>query len=232
MKNIIRNGGVLVIVWLLLAGCQAKHISTTEQTVRYEQNYELTGSEKDELINPLNPALFTTVDRSNPEAEAVSVPVVPKTGEEMKLKTGRYMIAGYPTGTIYVFDAEGKEILREIVGDYAGAGSLTVSVEGSYTVRADGGYDSVEVFLSPTSLNTELTAGVWEVGTDIKAGTYTISLDQGYGYLQILEKEKDAILYELVGGTIGRTESTVQLKEGQWLRVTDASFITFRPTDT
>ncbi|REB06119.1 hypothetical protein DVB69_14405 [Sporosarcina sp. BI001-red] len=232
MKNIMRNGRAIVFVFLLLVGCQAKHIPTTEQAVRYEQNYELLGDEKDELIKLVNPALFTTVDRSNPQAEAVSVPVVPKTGEELKLKTGRYMITGYPTGNIYVFDAQGKEILREIVGDYAGAGSLTVSIDESYTVRADGGYDSVEVFLSPTSLNTELSAGVWEVGTDIKAGKYTISVDQGYGILQILEKEKDAILYELVGGTIGRTESTVQLKEGQWLRVTDASFITFHPSDT
>lgn len=232
MKNIIHNGGVLVVVWILLSGCQAKQIPTTDQTVLYKQNYELTGKEKDELIKPVNPAIFTSVDRNNPEAEAVSVPVVPKTGEELKLKTGRYMITGYPTGNISIFDSKGEQILREIVGDYAGATSLTVSVEESYTVRADGGYDSINIFTTPTSLKTDLTTGIWEVGTDIKAGTYTISLDQGYGYLQILEKEKDSILYELIGGTIGRTESIVTLKEGQWLRVTDASLITFSPTDT
>ncbi|MCM3759126.1 hypothetical protein M3197_16950 [Sporosarcina aquimarina] len=232
MKNIIHNGGVLVFVCLLLSGCQAKQIPTSDQIFLYEQNFELTGDEKDELIKPVNPAIFTSVDRNNPEAEAVSVPVVPKTGEDLKLKTGRYMITGYPTGNISIFDSEGEQILREIVGDYAGATSLTVSVEESYTVRADGGYDSINIFTAPTSLNTDLSAGIWEVGTDIKAGTYTISLDQGYGYLQILEKEKDSILYELIGGTIGRTESIVKLKKGQWLRVTDTSLITFLPKDS
>ncbi|MGG0642422.1 hypothetical protein ABE021_00570 [Sporosarcina gallistercoris] len=229
MKNIFRNGGMMLFVCVLVAGCQAKQTPATEQTVRYEQNSEVTGDEKEELIKSVNPAIFTTVDRNNREAQAVSVPVVPKSGKVLKLKTGRYMISGYPTGNISIFDSEGELILREIVGDYAGARSLTVSVEESYTIQADGGYDSVEVVLSPTSLLTELTAGVWEVGTDIQAGTYTISLDHGYGYLQILEKEKDTILYELIGGTIGRTESTVKLKMGQWLRVTDASLITFRP---
>lgn len=232
MKNTIRNGSVIVFAGLFLASCQAKQIPITEQVVRYEQNYELTGAEKDALIKPVNPAIFTTVDRNNTEVEDVSVSVVPKSGEELKLKTGRYMITGYPTGNIYVFDSDGKQILREIVGDYAGARSLTVSVEESYTVRADGGFDSLEISPSPTSLKTDLTAGLWEVGTDIKAGTYTISLDQGYGYLQILEKEEDPILYELIGGTVGHTESIVQLKEGQRLRVTDTSLITFRPTDS
>lgn len=232
MKSIIRNGSIFAFAWMLLGGCQAKTIPATEENVRYEQNYELTGEEKKELIGTVNPAIFTIVDRGNPEAEAVSIPVVPKAGEEIHLKTGRYMITGYPTGNIYVFDAEGKQIVREIVGDYAGAGSLTVSVEETYTIRADGGYDSIEIYPSPTTLNTDLTAGLWEVGKDIKAGQYKISLDQGYGYLQILEKGNDPILYELIGGTIGRTESLLELKEGQWLRVTDTSLITFRPTDT
>ncbi|MBD7908815.1 hypothetical protein [Sporosarcina gallistercoris] len=229
MKNIFRNRGMMLFVCLLVAGCQAKQIPITDQTVRYEQNSELTGDEKDELIKQVNPSIFTTVDRNNREAQAISVPVVPKSGKDLKLKTGRYMITGYPTGNISVLDSKGELILREIVGDYAGARSLTVSVEESYTIRVDGGYDSVEIILSPTSLITELTAGVWEVGTDIPAGTYTISLDHGYGYLQILEKEKNTILYELIGGTMGRTESTVKLKMGQWLRVTDTSLITFRP---
>ncbi|GKV70613.1 hypothetical protein NCCP2716_31110 [Sporosarcina sp. NCCP-2716] len=229
MKNIIRNAFLLLVLLLCAAGCQQKGIPSTESVVRYSQGYELTGREKEKLVGPVHPGLFAAADRNNPGAGQVSIPVVPKTGESIELPAGRYMITGYPTGNIYVLDAEGKTVLREIVGDYAGAHSLTVSIEESYTIRADGGFDSVEVTPAATSLQNVLTAGIWEVGTDIAPGRYTISLDETYGYLQVLEEGKEPLLYELVGGTAGRTEGSVELKEGQWLRVTETGAITFTP---
>ncbi|WHT47853.1 hypothetical protein QNH10_17450 [Sporosarcina thermotolerans] len=47
---------------------------------------------------------------------------------------------------------------------------------------------------------TELTAGIWEVGLDIEAGEYIVSMDYGLGYLEIHEKDKEPILYEIIGG--------------------------------
>ncbi|WJY26698.1 hypothetical protein [Sporosarcina trichiuri] len=230
MKTTMRNV-LLVLLISLSAGCQTKSVPSSESVVRYAENQEITGKEKQELIGSVHPGLFTEVDRANSEARETAVPVVPKTGETITLPPGRYMIAGNPTGNIYVLDKDGKQILREIVGDYAGAHTLTVSVDESMTVRADGGYDSVSVFPAETEPRNTLSAGVWKVGTDIDPGVYTISTDELYGYLQILERGKDPILYELIGGTSGKTESRVELREGQWLRVTKTSTVVFNPAD-
>lgn len=230
MKTTIHK--VLAVLLIgLAAGCQANSVPSSEYVARYAENQEITGKEKQELIGSVHPGLFTEVDRANSEARETAVPVVPKTGETITLPPGRYMIAGNPTGNIYLLDKDGKQVLREIVGDYAGAHTLTVSVDESMTVRADGGYDSVSVFLAETELRNALSAGVWKVGTDIAPGVYTISTDEIYGYLQILEKGRDPVLHELIGGTAGKTESRVELKEGQWLRVTKTSTVVFNPAD-
>ncbi len=232
MKNTTRNSLLLLMATLLgVAGCQSKEIPSTESAVRYSQNFELTGREKEELIGPLHPGLFAAVDRNNPDAEQVSIPVVPKSGESIDLPAGRYRVTGYPTGNIELLDAEGKPILREIVGDYAGAHSLTLSVGESFSIRADGGYDSVDISPVAPSMENVLTAGVWEVGTDIAPGRYTISQDGVYGYLQLFDEGKDPLLFELIGGTTGRTEGQIELKKGQWLRVTQTDSIVFTPAE-
>lgn len=213
----------------LLASCNPLQQAESEKTNKYIQNFEITGMEKEEIIGDINPAIYTRGNRSNEGAKAVSIPIVPKDGKEVQLLTGRYVVTGYPVGNIFVHDKQGELILSEIVGDYAGSSSLTIDIDSSYTIRADGGYDSVEITPVPTVLNDVLTAGVWEVGTDIAAGTYEITIGYGYGYLHILEQGKDSILYELIGGTLGKSISQIDLKDGQILRVTETSAIEFKP---
>ena len=104
MKNIMQKwfkliGGKMGLSFLIascllmLSGCHPLQQSESDKIDPYEKNFEIVGSEKDELIGKVNPAIFTTVDRSNKEAEQVESDV---------LYEGRSQ--GHPsTGTIFDF---------------------------------------------------------------------------------------------------------------------------------
>ncbi|MEK5037781.1 hypothetical protein [Sporosarcina sp. FSL K6-3457] len=224
---------LFVIALFVIAGCEhgAFQDSPSEKVLRYGENFEIIGSEKDHRIGQVNPALFTTSDRSNALAKEVQLPVVPQEGKELKLPSGRYSITGSPTGNVFILDGNGELLLREIVGSYAGVNTLTVDIDEAYTIRVDGGYDSVSILPVATQLSTELTAGIWEVGLDIEAGSYKVTTPYGLGYLQILDKNNDSKVYELIGGTYSSTTSSLYLDEGQKLRITELSSIQFQPTE-
>ncbi|MDW0116808.1 hypothetical protein QTL97_07680 [Sporosarcina thermotolerans] len=205
---------------------------SSDPTVSYEANYEIIGAERDEMIGEVNPAIFTTVDRSNKESKKESGTVFGKNGVKFQLKTGRYRISGYPVGNVFIYDSNNKLVLREIVGDVAGVNSLTVDIDESYSIVMDGGYGSVDAKPVGTELSTVLTAGIWDVGLDIEPGEYSISIPYGYGYVQIHEQGKDPLLYELIGGEIIKSENKVSLKKGQKVRVTKTSIVTFEPNMT
>ena len=237
MRNIIRqsNKGMyakysilgVIISSTLLAGCNELPKPSQEKVSHYEKNFEIIGAEKERMIGLVNGAIYRSVDRANKTAKPQTISVVPIEGVEISLGTGRYMITGYPAGNIFIYDENGELILTEIVGSYAGSGSLTLDIDSSYTVRADGGYDSVQITPVKTVLATDLTTGLWKVGTDIAPGEYDIEIEEAYGYLQIFEEGKEPILFELIGGKVGQTNGQVTLKAGQTIRVTDTSFIKF-----
>lgn len=243
MRNIIRQAskgdtarvvGTFCLLLLMaagMAGC-SEVSKSPEINSAYERNFEIIGPEKDKLLGIVNPVIYQMVDRKNVNAEPVSIPVITKEGKEVKLKAGRYMFTGYPTGNIFVYDENGDLILSEIVGSYEGAGSLTMDIQSSYTVRADGGYDSVEITPVPTALTTDLTAGLWEVGQDIEPGEYEIAIDSKYGYLHVYEEGKEPRVFELIGGEIAKSDGLVTLEEGQVVRVTGTSLIRFTRTDS
>ena len=222
---------LLIILGLfVMAGCVHGPFqsSPSEKVLRYEENFEIIGSEKDDMIGKVNPALFATSDRSNAKAEEVQIPVVPNEGKEIKLQSGRYSITGNPTGNVFIRDGNGDLVLREIVGNYGGVGSLTVDIDETYTVRVDGGYDSVYIHPVGTMLSTELMAGVWEVGLDIEAGTYTITTPYGLGYLQILDKHAESKMYEVIGGQYSSSQSQIHLTDGQKVRITGVAIVHFQ----
>lgn len=224
---------MFIVVLFVMAGCEQEAFqnSPSEKVLRYEENFEIIGSEKDNLIGKLNPALFKTSDRSNALAEEVQLPFVPREGEEVKLPSGRYSITGSPTGNVFITDGSGNLLLREIVGSYAGVGTLTVDIDETYTIRVDAGYETVSILPVETQLSTELTAGIWEVGLDIEAGDYKVTTPYGLGYLHVLDKNDDPKVYELIGGTFSSTKSSLHLKEGQKLRITELSSIQFQPNE-
>jgi hypothetical protein len=230
-KRLVRRISPLLFIIFILSGCEHGVFQDplSEKVLRYEENFEITGSEKDEKIGTVNMAIFKTSDRSNALAKEVQLPVVRQEGEEVKLPSGRYSITGSPTGNVFVSDENGQLLLREIVGSYAGVGSLTVDIDEAYTVRVDGGYDSVSILPVSTQLSTELTAGIWEVGLDIEAGDYEVTTPDGLGYLQVLDKNDDPKLYELIGGTYSSTKSSQNLREGQRLLINGISIVHFLP---
>jgi hypothetical protein len=224
---------IFVVGVFVMTGCEhgAFQDPPTEKVLRFKENFEIIGSEREDMIGKVNPALFITSDRSNALAEEVRLPVVPQEGEEIKLPSGRYSISGFPTGNVFVRDENGELVLREIVGTYAGVRSLTVDIDESYTVRVDGGYNYVTILPVATQLSTELTAGIWDVGLDIEAGDYTVTAPNGLGYLQVLDKNDDPKMYELIVGAASSTSSKIQLTDGQKLRITGISMIHFQSDD-
>ncbi|MCG7344609.1 hypothetical protein MHZ92_10710 [Sporosarcina sp. ACRSL] len=215
---------------LLLTGCHPLQQSKFVKVAPYEKNFEIIGSERDDLIGQVNPAIFAQVDRSNVHAEQVESGVFTREGVKVTLQPGRYSITGYPTGNIFIYDENGELIIRDIVG-FAGVGSLTVDIVETYTVFADGGYDHVSFTPVPTQLATNLTPGIWEVGLDIEAGDYIVGSEYGLGYLEIHEKGKEPHLYEVIGGTQTGSKTRLKLTVGQKLKVTGISLVQFSPVE-
>ncbi|WP_239429558.1 hypothetical protein [Sporosarcina sp. ACRSL] len=214
---------------LFLSGCHNLQGKKSEMISVYADNYEITGTTRDEIIGKIHPAIFTTVDRSNTGATRKYGPMPTKKGAKVTLETGRYALTGYPSGNIYVYDEDDNLLFREIVGEKVGMPTLTADIDSSFSIVFDGGYNTVTILPVKTELSTELTAGIWDVGLDIEPGNYTISIPYGYGFVQILEEGKDPQLFELMGGELTGSQSQVQLKEGQKVRVTKVSMVKFEP---
>lgn len=236
MKNIIRNRldakGIVIgifVCMLILLGFYNYQGTKPKNRVIYTDNYELTGTAKDEIIGSVHPAIFTTVDRSNKEAEEVFGPMPTKRGAKLNLETGRYELTGNPAGNIYIYDKDNNLLVQEIVGNRAGVPTLTVDIDSTFTLVFDGGYNTVTIEPVETELSTELTAGIWDVGLDIEPGNYAISIPNGYGFVQILDEGKAPRLFELMAGGLTNSKSMIQLKEGQKVRVTKVPVVYFEP---
>lgn len=221
--------GVLFICMLLLSGCHNLQGSKSDKKIVYADNYEIIGTTRDQIIGTVYPAIFTTVDRSNTEAKRTYGPVPTKNGVKLNIETGRYALTGYPSGNIYIYDKDNNLLAQEIVGDKAGVPTLTADIDSTYSIVLDGGYNTVTILPVKTELSTELTAGIWDVGLDIEPGDYTISIPAGHGFVQILEQGKDPRLFELMAGGLTNSKSLIQLKEGQKVRVSKVSVVTFEP---
>ncbi|MDW0116881.1 hypothetical protein QTL97_08045 [Sporosarcina thermotolerans] len=236
MRSIMQNRfdakGVLIgifICMLVLSGCHNLQGTKSEKRIVYADNYEITGTTKDEMIGKVHPAIFTTVDRSNIEAKRTFGPMPTKRGAMLKIETGRYKMTGHPSGNIYIYDKDNNLLVQEIVGEKAGVPTLTVDIDSTYSILFDGGYNTVTIEPVGTMLSTELTAGIWDVGLDIEPGDYTISIPDGYGFVQILEQGADPRLFELMGSELKSSKSRVQLQEGQKVRVSRVSVVYFEP---
>ena len=104
-----------------------------------------------------------------------------------------------------------------------------MDIDSTFSLVFDGGFSTVTLKPVKTELSTELTTGIWDVGLDIEPGNYTIGIPDGYGFVQILEEGKDPQLFELMGGELTGSQSQVQLKEGQKVRVSKVSMVKFEP---
>lgn len=227
----MRKTPVVVVLFILslfvLAGCdQMVQEASPEKVARYQANYEIIGTEKEEMLDHVSETVYETGDRSNRAAEEVLVNAV-KPGEKITVPSGRYQITGQMTGNVYIHDENGNLLFHDILSGPYGVESITIDLNETNIVSVDG-LDQVAVSPVATQLSTDLTAGIWEVGTDIEEGNYSITGDDGFGYLQVFDPNENPSVYEVIGGAFASTESEVQLYEGQKLRITGISLIHFQ----
>lgn len=236
MKNtttaLINRGILLLFVVVLLGGCNRylNAPSFNHMTV-VEKNSELVGDEKEEIVGNVSKTIFDSIDRSNSNAESVETGVIEKTGMEIQVSEGRYLIFAGPAGNVFIYDDEGDLLIRELFDTMSGASSLTVDLSEQHTLFFDGGLEGATIRPAETLISNELTPGIWEVGKDIQEGTYSISIEYGIGHLQIFELDEEVRVYELIGGDYTQTESMVQLVDGQKLKITGVPLVQFEPTE-
>lgn len=215
---------VLLIVLgslLVLNGCQSR----SEEVLLYEENYEITGSEKEEMVGNISETIYDSIDRSNANTKEVIVDAIYNEGKDVSLPEGRYLITGQLTGNVYIRDKEGKELFHALLAPSPlGVDSVSVDVNSHHVVHVDG-FHEVYITPIPTQQLTELSSGIWEVGKDIKEGKYKVTGNE-LGYLQIFEKGKSPQVYEVIGGD-GATTIDVDLKNGQKLLVKNLLHIKF-----
>lgn len=214
----------LLFVSIILSGCNQQVVS--EKVLTYQENREIIGDEKEKKIGTVSQSIYETSDRSNTNAFTVDIPLERKKGGEVSLPSGRYVIEGNPTGNIYVYDEKGELLYREILG-FVGVPSITLDINETHRIVADGGFDSVLVSPTSTQLLTSLSAGVWDVGLDIEPGIYSVSAGYGMGYLHIFEKNEEPQLFELISSQWASTEAMVELKKGQKLKITGTGMLNF-----
>ncbi|QTD41253.1 hypothetical protein [Sporosarcina sp. Te-1] len=235
MKNITQNPynfrfkfvlfPVLLLGIAFLTGCNQMQKAKTEEVIQYEKNYEIIGLEKEEMLGEVNPAIVATVDRSTANLQPVHGSIYYHKGEKIHVPSGRYQITGTPAGNIIIYDENDELILRELVGYVAGVYSLTLDIDETHGIYIDGGYTDYTIMPVETEKSVDLSAGLWKVGLDIEPGTYTITTEVDFGYLHIIEENKEPIVYEVISGE--HVGGTVQLKEGQTIRITKTSMVHF-----
>lgn len=227
MKHIYFSA--LMFCFLLLIGCSEE---TSQKVLSYQENNEITGEEREELIGDISPTIYESGDRDNKNAEEIYIQPVDKQGEKLTPPAGRYIITagdlgGEPqSGRVLVYDANGLLLIEELLDSYIGVGSVTVNLNGSHTVHVDG-IDELLVSPVPTTTSNELTAGIWQVSEDIDAGNYTVvATEYSFGYLQIFEKGETPRVFEILNNP---TNSTInlQLKEGQILKISGVDYLKF-----
>ncbi|WP_284139076.1 MULTISPECIES: hypothetical protein [unclassified Virgibacillus] len=206
---------------ITLSACQ----QPSETVIRYQENFEIIGEEKEAMVGNISETIYDSIDRSNAAAKEVQLAPIAQDGEEVTLPEGRYQISGQITGNIYIRDEAGKLLFHEVIAPYpSGVERVTIDVNNSHTVRVDG---FEEVFITPvaTKLSTELTTGIWEVGKDVKEGIYRVA-SSGFGSFIIFKQGESPRVHELFSSHENReTTFDVHLQKGQRIIVSGATMV-------
>lgn len=216
----------ILTCFILLIGCTSE---ASEKVVQYQKNNEIIGEEREELIGEVSPTIYETIQRTNEEAEEILVSPIERPGVGITPSAGRYMIhTGEPgrvpqSGRVVVSDENGVILLEEVLG-LGGVERVTLNLNGSHEVYFDG-LDWAYLTPVPTEQLNELTAGIWEVGADIAAGSYTVvaASELEFGYLQIFEEGNDPRIFEIINSP----SIQVEIKEGQILKINGVSYLKF-----
>lgn len=190
MRRIIIIFGLL----FLMSGCTLlADTEQTEETLAYKANYEIIGKEKDELIGDPHPELFEPSIKELDFDDYLYIEY--KARKPFQLSTGRYEIRGTGTGYVYLYDENGELVYREYMA--YGMEKIEVDIKDSYDFRFNG-LESVLLVKIEPELKTELTPGIYEVGTHIPPGEYEVT-GTGFGYIKVFSDKDDAKLFEVIG---------------------------------
>lgn len=213
----------------VLIGCNDE---PSEKVLRYQENNEIIGPEKDEIIGDISDTIYDSIDRSNAKATEIFIHPVEAPGEQVIPPEGRYTIGPsmnadgshtMQSGRVVVYDEDEALLIEEVLMEF---GNVTVDLNGSHTVHVDG---FTQAILTPvdTKMSNELYPGIWEVGKDIEAGNYSIHAEYGFGDLEIFEEGLPPRLFEILN-TTPESMIDIQLKDGQKLKITGVG-IQFEP---
>lgn len=223
---------IIAFCLFILIGCSEE---PSEKVLLYQDNNEIIGPEKDELIGNISATIYHSIDRSNAEAEEIAISPIELLGEKVVPAEGRYTIAAGEfhnvpqSGRVLVYDEDDQLLIDELLDYGYGIGSVTVDLNGSHTVHVDG-IDYAIITPVATEFSNELTAGIWEVGKDIEAGDYSVipSTDFAFGYLHILEEGEPPRVFEFLDSS-AESRIEVQLKDGQRLKISNLNLLQFDP---
>lgn len=216
----------------VLIGCSQQ---PSEKVLQYQENNEIIGKEKDDIIGEISDTIYDTIDRSNIGAEEIIINAVVRDMPDIIPNKGRYSISpimsqdGFPqSGRVLIYDQDNVLLVSEVFDSFYGVGSVTVDLNGSHSVHVDG-INQAMITPVDTQLSNELSAGIWEVGKDIEAGEYSVYVPEyGFGDLHVFEEGKPPRVFEFLDAS-PESKVNIQLIEGQRLRVSGLSLLQFEP---
>ncbi|MHA6253273.1 hypothetical protein [Oceanobacillus sp. CAU 1775] len=214
----------------LLVACSEE---PSEKVAAYQDNFEILGEERDELIGDVSDTIYESIDRDATDPEEIFLSSIGKDGVQITPPAGRYWIgsmgfSGAPeSGRIVVYDEDDKLLIDQLYDQGFGGSSVTVDLNGTHTVHIDG-LNEAQITPVETEFYNELTSGIWEVGKDVEAGEYDImGTDYGFGYLHVFEEGKEPRVFEFLNSSPD-SQVRLELKAGQKLRVSSV-FIQLTP---
>lgn len=174
----------------------------------------LFGGEKEAIIGDISDEIYASIDRKIADTEPLMLEYTED--KDYRMPTGRYDVYAQVAGVFYVYDSDETLLFREIISYMPE--KITVDIKEDYMIRMSG-FNSVMIEPIETEMKNELNPGIWEVGVDIEPGNYTFSSDYGLGYLQLFESGKEPRVFEVISSENVQSKSTIQLEEGQKLRI-------------
>ncbi len=166
--------------------------------------------------------------RDNSDAKEVTlIPGKYEVGKDVN--PGRYVVTGEGSGNFFVNDSSK---INEILDDGSigfGVPSVTVDLEKGDTIELKG-LNKTTFKPAKTKMSNTLTTGYWEVGLDIKAGSYTAGGKKGEsGNLFVLQNSIPVVNEILGDPNSGGVESVkVDLKDGQIIHIAGINEVTFK----
>ncbi|WP_416148279.1 hypothetical protein ACM26V_18930 [Salipaludibacillus sp. HK11] len=224
----------LLLGGIVLTACQSESESMTSSTENNEIEIESESIPETEIDSENADKENDSEEESAISEEAISLDegsyVV---GEDFP--ADRYKITSSSSGNLFVENNSAGGSVSEILEDEGlnlGVPSVTVNLYDGAEVEITGFEQGIFTPVENRTVSDTLTTGAWEVGTDINEGNYeVIASGTRSGKVMIYEKDNKLPLYdELIDpdGEFGPETLTVDLKDGQILRVNVTQELTFQ----